>query len=112
LLTFASTTFSLSNFTLELPAGYTGTLVETSTSLWITNLQDPPPGHDELAATAIASNPDTNGSAANPFGESAGLIPAPEPSGALLLGLGSVAILCWRRHRKGNVCPKRHIRLM
>jgi autotransporter-associated beta strand protein len=35
LATFASTTFLSSNFTLELPAGYDGSLVETSTSLSI-----------------------------------------------------------------------------
>ncbi len=40
LATFASTTFSLSDFNLVLPANYTGTLVETLTSLSIQNLQD------------------------------------------------------------------------
>ena len=51
LLTFASTTFSLSNFTLELPTvNFTGTLVENSTSLSITNLQDPPPNSEFEAA--------------------------------------------------------------
>jgi autotransporter-associated beta strand protein len=42
LVTFASTTFSLANFTLDLPANVTGTLVETATSLEIQNLKDPP----------------------------------------------------------------------
>ncbi|HEY3901222.1 MAG TPA: hypothetical protein VGM54_21615 [Chthoniobacter sp.] len=37
LATFASTTFIESDFTLELPVNYTGTLVETSTSLVLEN---------------------------------------------------------------------------
>ena len=39
LLTFSSTNFSLANFHLELPPGFTGTLVETKTSLLLEDVQ-------------------------------------------------------------------------
>ena len=49
-MTFSSTTFSLADFTLELPANVTGTLAfnANDTALIVQGLKDPPPMHSEL----------------------------------------------------------------
>jgi autotransporter-associated beta strand protein len=109
LLTFASTTFSLSNFTLELPPGVTGMLVETSTSLSITNVavgsSELPAGGDELPTNASSTPSEETGplmtsSIATPGDLShSELTPTPEPGGATLLVLGGGALLGWRRRR-------------
>jgi hypothetical protein len=103
LLTFASTTFHLSDFKLELPINFTGTLVETSTSLSITNLQDPPselpaPSNNLASGTSLTS--DTSGSTDNSISPSSELIATPEPRSAMLLGFGGIYLLGWRRRRK------------
>jgi autotransporter-associated beta strand protein len=117
LMTFASTTFSLSDFNVVFPVNYTGTLVETSTSLSIQNLHDPPPGPGEMplaadeGGTLAMSDPinagaepatinDGSRSTAAP-GESEPIVPppVPEPGSGLLLAMGGSALLGWRRRR-------------
>ena len=75
---------------------FTGTLAETSTSLIIENLVDPPPaaGADLSAQTQSLTDNGSNASA-DP------VIPAPtpEPTGATLLALGITALLARRPRR-------------
>jgi hypothetical protein len=115
LLMFASTTFSLTNFTLELPTGVTGTLVETSTSLSITNVQDTAGGselpveHGELSlgnegsdgGSPVVAAPSESLSTSG-FSEPGSLtiVPTPEPGGATLLLLGGGTLLGWLRRRR------------
>ena len=96
LATFASTTFSLSDFNLVLPANYTGTLVETRTSLSIQNLQDSVVG----GAAMLADNSE-GGTVMTPALFQSVVAPetVPEPGSGLLLALGGTALLGWRRRR-------------
>jgi autotransporter-associated beta strand protein len=119
LMTFASTTFSTTDFTLELPVNVTGTLVETATSLELVNLHDPPPAEEGVeGATLIASVPyptdqptillsdsGTDQQAAAPSSSVADsqtleLTPTPEPGSTLLLAFGGAALVGWRRRRR------------
>jgi autotransporter-associated beta strand protein len=97
LMTFASTTFSLSDFTLDLPMNFSGTLVKTSTSLSIDNLHDPPPTQlpsvNDAGATLTANGPATGG----PGVGEGGVLPTPEPGSGLLLAFGGGALLGWKR---------------
>ncbi|HEY3837424.1 MAG TPA: autotransporter-associated beta strand repeat-containing protein, partial [Bryobacteraceae bacterium] len=94
LLTFASTTFSLADFTIELPVNYTGTLVETKTSLMIENLVDPPPSVESPALAAPGSTENTLDTPATLT-----VTPTPEPGSATLLAFGAGALIGWRRRK-------------
>jgi autotransporter-associated beta strand protein len=118
LITFASTSFSLSDFTVDFPTNFTGTLVETSTSLSIEDLHDPSPAaqlpagntpRDDFATTlgsdpSAAPNPDAVPSSDFPAHQSE-LQPTPEPSSALLLAFGGSILLGWRRRRGQPAIP-------
>jgi hypothetical protein len=103
LATFASTTFSLSDFTLDLPNGVSGILVENTKSLVLDITQAELPAHSEETsapadsdlATASVTDP-TPGSSFTP---SDTLQPTPEPGSALLLAFGGSILLGWRRKR-------------
>ena len=106
LMTFSSTNFSLSDFTLELPMNVTGTLAfnATDTALIVENLKDPPAGSSELpadvggsiqaASQMIASELPGSSFTSDPSSPASGgtagsqLIATPEPGGAALLFLG------------------------
>jgi hypothetical protein len=110
LATFASTTFAATDFTLILPSGFTGTLVETSTSLEIDNLiTHGQSGHTEdtqlsdasVSSDAITPTSDSLSSpASDSFSTPANLAPTPEPGSAVLLAFGGCALLGWRRKRR------------
>jgi autotransporter-associated beta strand protein len=115
LMTFASTTFSLSNFTVEWPTGFNGMLVETSTSLSIADLApvvgELPAGgtldvandSSESAPTASFNPSDESGpsitTSSSPDQSRADLIPTPEPGSAAFLAFGGITLLGWRRRR-------------
>jgi hypothetical protein len=102
LLTFGSTTFSLANFTVDWPAGFSGTLVESGNSLSITDLApvtDELPAHDEAVVSGPVLTSDSGDSAGNSLGQTSNLIATPEPGCAMLLGLGGIFLLGWRRRR-------------
>lgn len=113
LATFASTTFAPSDFVLELPANYTGTLVETTTSLILENLVGPQP-HGEAPGATSPFPSDANELSvpaidASAFGLSTlgtddsatlAITPAPEPASATLLAFGASVLLGWRRRRR------------
>jgi MYXO-CTERM domain-containing protein len=100
LLTFASTTFSLANFNIELPTGFSGTPVETSTGLSITNLEalagELPVGDGSNAMNGMSMLPP--GDAQQGVGGE--IVPTPEPGGGSLLVLGVGTLLGWRRRRR------------
>jgi len=103
LVTFASTTFAATNFTLELPTGYVGTLVETSDSLQLDLTVAPAVVSSAVPEPALEASEDVvSGSA---FTEPAvaapqfSVTPTPEPGSAHLLGLGAGGLLGWRRRR-------------
>ena len=115
LLTFGSTTFTQANFTLEMPAGFTGTLVETSTSLTLTNVApvgpiggELPAGGEELAS--ISTFTPAEDSASSLLASSgtttdlahSQLTPAPEPGSAALLAFGGVMLLGYRRRSRSQ----------
>jgi hypothetical protein len=84
LLTFGSTTFSLANFTVDWPAGFSGTLVESGNSLSITDLApvtDELPAHDEAVVSGPVLTSDSGDSAGNSLGQTSNLIATPEPGG-------------------------------
>jgi autotransporter-associated beta strand protein len=113
LATFASTTFSLSDFVLELPANYTGTLVETRTSLVLESLAEVQPHADEAEAASPFMS-DNTGPSSQPIDSSTlrsstftlndtttlTVIPTPEPGSATLLAFAAGVILGWRRWRR------------
>jgi autotransporter-associated beta strand protein len=102
LATFASTTFSLSDFTLVLPNNVSGTLVENSQSLVLDITQAELPAHSEDLTTpadaALASTaPDSS------FNESSALTtitPTPEPGSSVFLSLGLAGLLSFRRRNR------------
>jgi autotransporter-associated beta strand protein len=105
LMTFSGTNFVASDFTLELPAGYSATLIETTTSLSLTSILtgeepaagvSPTPGRSDLPDDLGSSFPPGFDSPAVP-GLSAS--PAPEPGSAALLAFGGATLLGWRRRR-------------
>lgn len=113
LATFASTTFSLSDFALELPANYTGTLVETKTSLMLENLVDNAPRGEDVRATPsfasdstspIGQSIDASTISDSPFtaGDTTALTayPTPEPGSATLLAFAASVLLSSRRRRR------------
>jgi autotransporter-associated beta strand protein len=103
LLTFASTTFSLSNFAVVWPTGFTGTLVETSNSLAITNLQDlaaESPAEGVGASLASEGADGNDATMARDVQEGTGIVATPEPGGAMLLMLGAGTLLGWRRRQR------------
>lgn len=115
LATFTSTNFLTSNFTLELPAGFDGTLEETSTSLKIdlsvhTSSEKPAPLIADEEPAGIATGPTDLGVSPSLVESSASLsgsdpapitlVPTPEPGSTLLLAFGGSMVLGWRRRRK------------
>jgi autotransporter-associated beta strand protein len=108
LATFASTTFSLSDFVLELPANFTGTLVETKTSLVLENLVDTAPHADSANITASfagdgAASFNQPADSSTAFTQSDTLsqaYPTPEPGSATLFSLAASLVLGWRRRRR------------
>jgi len=124
LMTFKSTTFSLSDFTPELPMNVTGKLAfnTNKTELEFINLMDPPPssqspnGDDTggeliVSASNNPSNPqDGTTNSVRDLGSSTSDLgattvsdpgaPTPEPGSALLLTLGAGTLLGWRRRRR------------
>ncbi|HEY3898205.1 MAG TPA: autotransporter-associated beta strand repeat-containing protein [Chthoniobacter sp.] len=122
LISFSSTTFSLSDFNLELPVNISGTLAfnATDTALIIENLKDPPPPSSEMpaevtgatlsaiqtasfdASDASGSNLSSDLSSGQNTGVSSGseLIATPEPGGAALIFLGVGTLLGWHRRRR------------
>jgi fibronectin-binding autotransporter adhesin len=102
LATFGSTTFSVANFKLQLPAHYAGTLVETATSLTLDLTSTTAPAAIHFAALAGPVTADDTSAASDSFSAPAlsDPIPAPEPGSAALLSLGACALLGWRRRRK------------
>jgi autotransporter-associated beta strand protein len=103
LMTFSSTNFQSTDFTLELPVGFSATLVETATSLSLTGLVH----GEEPAAEESPVSADINGEmnrSSLPGSDNlaaAGLAvsPAPEPGSAALLALGGSALFGWKRRR-------------
>ena len=91
LITFTSTTFSLSDFKLELPANVTGTLAFNAgkTDLEIDNLVDPPAAGQELPAEALAPTVTQ--------GDCIGVARRDRPAG---IGLESLAKFVRRRCRR------------
>ncbi len=128
LATFASTTFAPTNFTLTLPAGYTGVLVETATSLSV-NLTHAEQviGEIDSGGTFTLNGNQPGGTSTQPIaggGLTAGftmnaslrmsdsiapldsglatltVTPMPEPGCAALLAFGSIALAGRRQRRR------------
>jgi uncharacterized repeat protein (TIGR03803 family)/autotransporter-associated beta strand protein len=98
LMTFASTTFAPADFTLQfpdsLPLGDNASLSESNHSLVLNITHSQLPVRlDSPASSEMADNP------ANSF---TAFTPAPEPASAMLLAMGSCALLGWRRRRGGE----------
>jgi hypothetical protein len=110
LMTFSSTTFSLANFHVVLPADVSGTLVETKTSLEIQNLVALPRSVRGLAesqpeaVTADFASTDFTPSSAmdSQLADQPvmAVMPAPEPDAVALLAFGGASLLGWRRRRR------------
>jgi autotransporter-associated beta strand protein len=118
LITFTSTTFSLSDFQLILPVNVTGTLAfnAAKTDLEIDNLKDPPPGPaespraesvrveaavQEVASESLATPSDVTSIDTGASSATTNLIATPEPRSAVLTLLGLAPLLGWRRRRRG-----------
>ena len=105
LMTFSSTTFSLANFHLVLPANLSGSLVETRTSLQIQNLVASPVSvrglAESLPEAASADFTSPNATMATQLADQPMLavVPTPEPDAVALLTLGVGSLLGWRRRR-------------
>jgi hypothetical protein len=103
LATFASTTFSLSDFTLDLPNGVSAILVENSKSLVldITSAQLPAHGEETSTDSDLSNGVvvNTTSGSSSSFTPSEPLQPTPEPGSALLLAFGGATLLGWRRRR-------------
>jgi autotransporter-associated beta strand protein len=110
LMTFASTTFSLSDlteFNLVLPTNLTGTLVLTATDLEIDNVVDNGMTDSSSPDAAMAANNavlDTSTpNLTSGFSDSPSVLtPTPEPGSGLLLAFGGSVLLGWRRRRSGT----------
>jgi autotransporter-associated beta strand protein len=102
LATFASTTFLATSFTLDMPTGYVGHLVETKTSLTldVTSGSGQEPGHSESADLATAGNASAMPASTIDAGSSLSITPTPEPGSAMLLIFGGAALLGWRRRQR------------
>jgi autotransporter-associated beta strand protein len=101
--TFASTTFAQSNFTLDLPSGDTGNLVETTTSLSVDITAANAPTSAQLPSqidTASLSTGPTSPDLSSP-----NLTPTPEPTGPALLFLGGLLLLTHRRRKPVSMEP-------
>jgi hypothetical protein len=96
--TFASTTFAPADFTLQLPANATGSLIDNGHSLVvdITGVTH----NESLAApdTLASADASPQDSAATPPAFT-NVVATPEPGSAALLALGAPAVLGWRRRR-------------
>jgi autotransporter-associated beta strand protein len=103
LLTFASTTFKSSDFTLVDGPGLTGgSLAIVGGSLVISGVEESPPGHSQSPAADLSntsSSQSTFETGEMPGSTVANLTPTPEPGSALLLAFGTGALLGWRRRR-------------
>jgi autotransporter-associated beta strand protein/predicted outer membrane repeat protein len=107
LLKFASTTFAQSDFTLQLPVGISGNLLETKNALelQITHNEFPhaesvPSLADISSAPADSDLPTSTLSTNAPTDEFTALTPTPEPGSALLLACGGTLLLVHRRRRR------------
>lgn len=102
LATFGSTTFSVANFTLQLPAHYAGTLVETATSLTLNLTSTTAPAVAHFAAFASPVSPADTSAATDSFTTTTLTtpVPTPEPGSAALLAFGACGVLGWRRRRR------------
>lgn len=111
LVTFASTTFSSFDFTLNMPSGDTGVLVESGTSLTLQVLTvGGSPSHAELPASTSSefSISDTqsgqlafasdSGTSSSPT-MTTSFVATPEPGGIALLAVGSLPFFGKRRRR-------------
>jgi autotransporter-associated beta strand protein len=102
LATFASTTFLATSFTLDMPTGYVGQLVETKTSLIldVTAGSGQEPAHTEGAEITMAGDSGGTPTQTIDGGSSLSVTPTPEPGSAMLLAFGGAGLLGWRRRRR------------
>jgi fibronectin-binding autotransporter adhesin len=101
LMTFTSTTFAASNFTLsDGPGLIGGTLAIVGNSLVVDNIMDPP--HSGDADVSGGADLTVTGSPGNTVStpDTLTVTPTPEPGSATLLVLGGAALLAWRRRRE------------
>jgi hypothetical protein len=82
LFTFASTNFTTANFTLELPAGYTGSLVQTSNSLSVDLTPAPISSGVSAGTLTLSNNSSTSAGSTTISGATLYLGSAPSPSQA------------------------------
>ena len=101
LATFASTTFSLTDFTLDLPNNISAILVENSKSLVLDITQAQLPAHGDETSSGLSDGAVADGmsGSSSSFTPNEPLQPTPEPCSALLLAFGGSLLLGWRRRR-------------